>query len=131
MQYVRGKKTGEQRLASKGSIGIGGHLNDRDENLFSFDQSAYLTGVRREVDEELILQSGYQNHIRALLNADTTEVGRVHLAPNARSGSPRWRSFLPPNCTRAATGSKPGLRFAWTAWSTCSDPARSVDPTGR
>lgn len=79
LQYVRGKKTGEQRLASKGSIGIGGHLNDRDENLFSFDQSAYLAGVRREVGEELILQSGYQNHIRALLNDDTTEVGRVHL----------------------------------------------------
>lgn len=79
LQYVRGKKTGEQRLAAKASIGIGGHLNDRDENLFSFDQTAYLAGVRREVGEELILQSGYQNHIRALLNDDTTEVGRVHL----------------------------------------------------
>ena len=79
LQYVRGKKAGEQRLVAKASIGIGGHLNDRDENLFSFDQTAYLAGVRREVGEELILQSGYQNHIRALLNDDTTEVGRVHL----------------------------------------------------
>lgn len=79
LHYTRGKKTGEQRLAAKGSIGIGGHLNDRDENLFSFDQTAYLAGVRREVNEELILQSGYQNHIRALLNDDDTEVGRVHL----------------------------------------------------
>lgn len=79
LQYIRGKKAGEQRLVAKASIGIGGHLNDRDENLFSFDQTAYLAGVRREVGEELILQSGYQNHIRALLNDDTTEVGRVHL----------------------------------------------------
>ena len=31
------------------------------------------------MDEELIVQSGYQNHIRALLNDDSTEVGRVHL----------------------------------------------------
>ena len=79
LHYVRGKKGGEQRLVAKGSIGIGGHLNDADENLFSYDQRSYLAGVRREVDEELIVQSGYQNHICALLNDDSTEVGRVHL----------------------------------------------------
>ena len=79
LHYVRGKKGGEQRLTGRGSIGIGGHLNDADENLFSLDQRSYLAGVRREVEEELILQSGYQNHIRALLNDDSTEVGRVHL----------------------------------------------------
>ena len=79
LHYVRGKKGGEQRLVAKGSIGIGGHLNDADENLFSYDQRSYLAGVRREVDEELVVQSGYQNHIRALLNDDSTEVGRVHL----------------------------------------------------
>ena len=79
LHYVRGKKGGEKRLTAKGSIGIGGHLNDADENLFSFDQRAYLAGVKREVDEELIVQSGYQNHIRALLNDDSNEVGQVHL----------------------------------------------------
>ena len=79
LHYVRGKQGGEKRLTAKGSIGIGGHLNDADENLFSFDQRSYLAGVKREVDEELIVQSGYQNHIRALLNDDSTEVGRVHL----------------------------------------------------
>ena len=79
LHYVRGKKGGEQRLVAKGSIGIGGHLNDADENLFSYDQRSYLAGVRREVDEELILLSGYQNHIRALLNDDSTDVGKVHL----------------------------------------------------
>ena len=79
LHYVRGKKGGEQRLVAKGSIGVGGHLNDADENLFSYDQRSYLAGVRREVDEELIVQGGYQNHIRALLNDDSTEVGRVHL----------------------------------------------------
>lgn len=79
LHYIRGKKGGEKRLTAKGSIGIGGHLNDADENLFSFDQRSYLAGVKREVDEELIVQSGYQNHIRALLNDDSNEVGRVHL----------------------------------------------------
>ena len=28
LHYVRGKKAGEQRLVAKGSIGIGGHIND-------------------------------------------------------------------------------------------------------
>ncbi len=79
LHYVRGKKGGEQRLVAKGSIGIGGHLNDADESLFSYDEQAYQAGVQREVGEEIDLQSGYQNHVRALLNDDSTEVGRVHL----------------------------------------------------
>lgn len=79
LHYVRGKKVGEQRLASKGSIGIGGHLNDADENLFSVDETSYNAGVQREVNEELNVQSGYRNEIRALLNDDNTEVGKVHL----------------------------------------------------
>ena len=52
LHYVRGKKGGEQRLVAKGSIGIGGHLNDLDENLFSYDEHSYLAGVQREVAEE-------------------------------------------------------------------------------
>lgn len=79
LHYVRGKKGGEQRLVAKGSIGIGGHLNDADENLFSYDLEAYQAGVRREVEEELLVQTPYCNRIRALLNDDSTEVGRVHL----------------------------------------------------
>jgi predicted NUDIX family phosphoesterase len=77
--YVRGKKAGEQRLVSKGSIGIGGHINDSDEGLFAMDEAAYLEAVRREVCEELNVQTDFQNRIVALLNDDTTEVGRVHL----------------------------------------------------
>src|SRR6266852_125904 len=36
--YVRGKKAGEQRLVFKGSIGIGGHMNESDESLFALDE---------------------------------------------------------------------------------------------
>jgi len=79
LHYVRGKKAGEQRLVSKGSIGIGGHMNDTDEGLFTLDKDAYLEGVRREVCEELNVQTKFENRIVALLNDDTTEVGQVHL----------------------------------------------------
>jgi predicted NUDIX family phosphoesterase len=79
LHYVRGKKAGEQRLVAKGSIGIGGHMNDTDESLFAWDENAYHAGVAREVNEELKIDSGYENRVVALLNDDTTEVGRVHL----------------------------------------------------
>jgi predicted NUDIX family phosphoesterase len=79
LHYVRGKKAGEQRLAAKGSVGIGGHMNDGDEGLFALDKDAYLAGVQREVAEELNVQTPFTNHIVALLNDDTNAVGQVHL----------------------------------------------------
>ena len=79
LHYVRGKKAGEQRLVAKGSIGIGGHLNDSDESLFAWDEAAYRAGVEREVSEEVRIGSAFEDKIVALLNDDSTEVGRVHL----------------------------------------------------
>jgi predicted NUDIX family phosphoesterase len=79
LHYVRGKKAGEQRLVAKGSIGIGGHMNDSDESLFALDENAYRAGVEREVNEEIKIESPFEDRIVALLNDDTTEVGRVHL----------------------------------------------------
>jgi predicted NUDIX family phosphoesterase len=79
LHYVRGKKAGEQRLVAKGSIGIGGHMNDEDESLFAWDEQAYRAGVEREVNEEVNIDTAFDDRIVALLNDDTTEVGRVHL----------------------------------------------------
>ena len=79
LHYVRGKKAGEQRLVAKGSIGIGGHMNFEDHDLFTFDRAAYDAAVQREVAEELRLGAKYTNRIAAILNDDSTEVGRVHL----------------------------------------------------
>src|SRR5246500_5169228 len=77
--YVRGKKAGEQRLVAKGSIGIGGHMNESDESLFAMDEQAYRAGVEREVNEEIKIDAAFEDRIVALLNDDTTEVGSVHL----------------------------------------------------
>src|SRR5512143_2337388 len=35
LHYIRGKGSGEKRLVAMGSIGIGGHINPSDENLFN------------------------------------------------------------------------------------------------
>ena len=79
LRYKRGKKSGEQRLVAKGSIGIGGHMNDRDEGLFALDKDAYLAGVQREIDEELVVERPLVNRVVALINDDSNEVGEVHL----------------------------------------------------
>jgi predicted NUDIX family phosphoesterase len=79
LHYVRGKKAGEQRLVAKGSIGIGGHMNETDESLFAVDEQAYRAGVEREVNEEIKVDTPFEDRIVALLNDDSTEVGRVHL----------------------------------------------------
>ncbi len=77
--YVRGKKAGEQRLVAKGSVGIGGHMNDGDEGLFALDREAYNVAVQREVAEEIFIETTYKNRVVALLNDDSNEVGKVHL----------------------------------------------------
>ena len=77
--YVRGKRAGEQRLVAKGSIGIGGHMNESDESLFALDEAAYRAGVEREVAEEIAINTRFEDRIVALLNDDSTEVGQVHL----------------------------------------------------
>jgi predicted NUDIX family phosphoesterase len=79
LYYVRGKKAGEKRLVAKGSIGIGGHMNETDESLFAWDEQAYRAGVEREVSEEIKIDTQFEDRIVAILNDDTTEVGRVHL----------------------------------------------------
>src|ERR1700739_4191728 len=54
LRYKRGKKSGEQRLVAKGSIGIGGHMNDHDEQLFALDVVAYFSGTHIAIDTESI-----------------------------------------------------------------------------
>ena len=79
LHYVRGSKTGEQRLASKGSIGIGGHINSDDAIQANLERDTYLTGVDREINEELLIETGYRQKLVALINDETSAVGQVHL----------------------------------------------------
>ena len=79
LRYLRGKKSGEQRLASKSSIGIGGHINQDDFNSSSLEKDTYLTGIEREINEELIINCDYNNLPIALINDHSNDVGQVHL----------------------------------------------------
>jgi predicted NUDIX family phosphoesterase len=74
-QYTRGKGQGEARLHAKRSIGIGGHISADD----AAQASAYDEGMRRELEEEVIIETPYSSKIAGLINDDETDVGRVHL----------------------------------------------------
>ena len=77
-QYRRGRGQGEQRLHSKRSIGIGGHISSDDDTPAGGGQP-YLEGLRRELDEEVIIATDYTQQLVGLINDDKTEVGKVHL----------------------------------------------------
>ncbi len=79
LHYRRGGSSGEKRLASKGSIGIGGHINDEDYAASSLDKDTYTVGVEREIDEELNIGGGHTQRIVGLINDDSNDVGKVHL----------------------------------------------------
>jgi predicted NUDIX family phosphoesterase len=79
LHYVRGSKSGEQRLAAKGSLGIGGHINSEDAEQASIEKDTYLTGVEREINEELVLSGSYRQRLVGLINDDSNDVGKVHL----------------------------------------------------
>jgi predicted NUDIX family phosphoesterase len=84
LSYVRGKKAGETRLVAKRSIGIGGHINPSEDmplygKLSETNLSIYRSAVKREVAEEVSIETKYKDRIVALLNDDSTEVGQVHL----------------------------------------------------
>jgi predicted NUDIX family phosphoesterase len=74
--YKRGKAQGEARLHSLRSIGIGGHIASTDADTA---RESYLAAMRREIDEEVFLESAFTESCVGLINDDQTEVGRVHL----------------------------------------------------
>ena len=73
--YTRGNGQGEQRLHRKRSIGIGGHISSDD----SAEINPYDEGLRRELAEEVEIETPYRERCVGLINDDETEVGRVHL----------------------------------------------------
>lgn len=75
--YTRGGKQGEARLHAKRSVGIGGHVSLCDGA--DGDSASYEAGMRRELDEEVAIDSPYRSRCIGLINDDSTPVGSVHL----------------------------------------------------
>jgi predicted NUDIX family phosphoesterase len=91
-EYQRGNGMGEQRLHAKHSVGVGGHISSvdssvllslRERNHLSerdvYTGDVYREGMRRELDEEVIIDTPYTETVIGLINDDETPVGQVHL----------------------------------------------------
>lgn len=81
-RYTRGKGQGEKRLHAKLSIGIGGHISSDDVSdgaTQSQAMSPYFAGMQRELDEEVRIDTAFEQQCVGLINDDETDVGKVHL----------------------------------------------------
>ncbi len=77
-QYTRGTGQGEGRLHRKHSVGIGGHISALDANSDG-GRNPYQEGMRRELEEEVVIDTPYTARCVGMINDDRTEVGSVHL----------------------------------------------------
>lgn len=77
-EYQRGSGQGERRLHAKRSVGIGGHISSIDAET-GHSQDVYREGMRRELEEEVVIDTAYKETVVGMINDDETPVGRVHL----------------------------------------------------
>ncbi|MFO0956640.1 MAG: NUDIX domain-containing protein [Isosphaeraceae bacterium] len=76
--YTRGKSGGEARLKRLRSLGVGGHVDESDaDGRATLD--AYELALRRELEEEVAIESPGTIRPVGLINDDSNPVGRVHL----------------------------------------------------
>lgn len=76
LRYRRGKGGQETRLHGLYSVGIGGHISEEDNGLFS-SAFGYHEGMRRELKEEVAVEEVNEAAV-AVINDDSTDVGYVH-----------------------------------------------------
>ncbi|UCE18331.1 MAG: phosphoesterase [Gemmatimonadota bacterium] len=78
-RYKRTRRGEEERLHTKYSVGVGGHINPFDKfDLFAATKSVIEMGMEREVAEEVIIGIPYTAQCVGLLNDDSNDVGKVH-----------------------------------------------------
>ncbi|HUA65947.1 MAG TPA: hypothetical protein VME24_08875 [Alphaproteobacteria bacterium] len=76
LRYRRGKRGVESRLHGLYSVGVGGHILEQDNWLFSRGLG-YRDAMRRRLMQELDIDVNREVAV-ALINDDSTDVGRVH-----------------------------------------------------
>jgi predicted NUDIX family phosphoesterase len=77
LRYRRGKGGQETRLHGLYSVGVGGHISEEDNSLFTA-KLGYHDAMRRELIEEVDVDVTREMAV-AVINDDSTDVGFVHL----------------------------------------------------
>ncbi len=76
LRYRRGKGGQETRLHGLFSVGVGGHISEEDNGLFT-GGIGYREAMMRELMEEVAIEEVKEAPV-ALINDDSTDVGYVH-----------------------------------------------------
>lgn len=79
-RYVLMRRTTKQteaRLHDKYSIGVGGHINDQD--MSKGIENIIHQGMRREIEEEININSEQSCELVGVINDNSSEVSRVHM----------------------------------------------------
>ena len=79
-RYVLMRRTTKQteaRLHDKYSIGVGGHINDED--MAKGIENIIQHGMRREIEEEILIKSEQSCELVGVINDNSSEVSRVHM----------------------------------------------------
>jgi predicted NUDIX family phosphoesterase len=76
LMLKRLNKQTEKRLHGKLSLGIGGHINPMD---IIPGNDVLLSGLKRELNEEVKLEYDERPSFLGIINDETTEVGKYHL----------------------------------------------------
>lgn len=71
----RSGKAGEQRLANKFSLGIGGHIQAKD----LLETKSIIEWGKREFLEEVNFRGNFESKFLGIINDELSEVGKVHL----------------------------------------------------
>jgi len=75
--FQRTARGGEPRLHGRFSIGVGGHIA-REDTAAAAVGDLLLAGLRRELEEELVVAGAWKARPVGVLNDDQTRVGSVH-----------------------------------------------------
>jgi len=77
--YFRGFRGTERRLVGFRSIGLGGHIQEQDWIPTRSASQSYEAAIGREVHEEVHVGDTYARKAVAIINDESSPVGRVHL----------------------------------------------------
>ena len=75
MLFRRTRAGGEARLHDLYSVGVGGHLSKTDVDGAG---DIVAAGLRRELEEELVVDGAWSARLAGVLNDDDNPVGQVH-----------------------------------------------------
>lgn len=73
--YKRMPGGGEERLHNLISIGVGGHMREMSQDV---EENLYKN-LKRELEEEMVIETNYKMEFLGVLNEDFTPVCQVHL----------------------------------------------------